>query len=107
MKVWRVQHAETGIGPYMSGLLDHAHSKRRESVWDVTNALAVLKNGGLCGFRGGRQMRKWFGPKALQTMKDANFRIAIYEVQPLAFGRKQVVFDPKWATLINTIDIEV
>lgn len=109
MIVYRVEHKETGKGPYR-GLQSvnaictahcaSSHPTLWEEIWDSRELMVTLADyeTGLCGFRSLRDLRKWF-KGFLRLLKKHNFVIRAYETETYAVGKKQVFFVPERAYL--------
>lgn len=109
MIVYRVEHKETGEGPYRglhnikaiyTAHNDDAHPTIWEDVWDSREVMVALIDLGeaLCGFRSLKDLRKWF-KGFLRLLKKHDFVIRAYETETYAVGKKQVYFVPKRAFL--------
>jgi len=111
MIVYRVEHKETGKGPYrgLHGINaiytahnDDAHPTIWEDIWDSRETMIALVDlydvDSLCGFRSLRDLRKWF-KGFLRLLKKHNFVIRAYETETYAVGKKQVYFVPERAFL--------
>lgn len=98
MKIYRVEHKESGLGPYRHRVNDQ---RWIELDWDRYNRccsanhcpaphhesrnIKSIFDGGrykdwYFGFQSVDQIKKWFGRKVLRALKRDNFVIAVYEI---------------------------
>lgn len=117
MKVYRVEHIETGIGPYCeeweyreeinsAHYANSTHPTPEREVIDFSNGdeeaggilqEEILTNGQLCGFRSLNELYSWFDGWVAK-LSEAGFIIQEYQaVLHLDVFRSQVIFDPDLA----------
>ena len=115
MKVYRVEHKKTHVGPY-----NHTINRSNESIltcaMEYAESLPIPENDGICvamhhhmrsGFATIRSMHKWFGHTLFDLFR-IGFVIAEYRVETDSVwcGGRQVVFDSKSAERIGEVSIK-
>lgn len=93
--VWRVEHKDTGKGPYTSWNIE-------TYMWQTQNHNELPEPdeeglpiwGYFCAFRNRKQLHRWFKKRELQKLKTLGFKIVRRTAKVVKEGRKQVVFKP-------------
>jgi len=118
-KVFRVEHFETGIGPYTDkGTIDfhlgldliRAHNNSQDHPGPVQEGLGELLES--CeeyrfGFEDLESLRTWFSGW-IERLHAAGYLIAVYEVPAtwVIFGSKQCIFHPDFVENVYTIGLD-
>lgn len=130
MKVYRVEHRETGNGPYaaskwrgranweFSNSLRHPTAPEDEPLWDQLWALGVRDRWGTeeifsqyhFAFASMEQLREWFHDHdMLESLDESGYCVAVYEVRRMKgaclVGRAQAMFVKAWSRLVERVSI--
>lgn len=115
---YRLEHPLDGTGPYRSGhtddellsgmMRDHSaytsnkHPTPRQD--GIEGNVMYTPNDPVCGARNIKQLKSWFG-RYLTPLRKAGFALVKYYVpiDRVYAGKRQVVFDRKFAPISKTI----
>lgn len=103
MKVYRVEHVQSGKGPYNhewleSDRIGRAHSLKSDhpaAMWDVPASLNLYPDF-KCGFINMNDLFRWFGGWLPMLLKN-EFRVAVHDVPEgkIHRGQCQVIFETR------------
>lgn len=124
MRIYRIEHVKSGIGPFnhdseTTGRPDTtearelAYSTDIPAPWDSTlepylepwrKMPELQRNEYVFGFASRSQLRLWFSPGITKALKLLGYHVAVYEVEPqyVIAGSSQVAFMRTFARRLDT-----
>lgn len=112
MKVLRIEHKKTRLGPWSSGYEVHRQFDKLHDYFKLPAPYQEgidpfsKKHGELqCGVINARKLIEWFPKKVRQNLHEQNFILCEYEInkKEVKFGKMQVCFPLKEAKLVREL----
>jgi len=120
MIVFRIEHNESGDGPYFHGFKDkYGRDLMGDFMFNlklhprpIDEGIDFKKGIHYSGFKDIKSLRKWFSPILKQIMDDGNYSIVVYKVplENVLIGKKQIAFErngeyiPEMVARIRTLE---
>lgn len=119
MLVWRMEHSESGFGPFQEDVFDemerltkrlygwsHNDGPGRHPTPASDHGFRSYWAFNYCGCRSAGQLRTWFPKEVRKLLKGAGFVTYVYQVDDdyCEVGARQVLFDKGAAELVETLD---
>lgn len=103
MLVWRIEHKDTGLGPYRSPdaidaytIFDNPYLHSDQNVWPAgyMDLGRYAEEEEFCGFPSKEAIFNWFTKEQVKTLIQYNYRIKVYRPKEYVIGKsnKQVFF---------------